>query len=257
MELQYFCEPETSSEVFAHWRAERLRWWKWLLRNNGETHLRLVDHPKEALAHYSSACTDIEFLYPWGWGELEGVAHRGDFDLRAHGKALDVNMAAQRREGTDRTVPHTIEPAAGLNRGVLAVLLDAYSEETKTSPSSSAEELRILLRLHPRLAPIKAGVFPLRASDEKATALAHDLAQRLRDLDYPSRVDLSGSIGKRYARQDELGTPFCITVDPQTSEDSKVTLRHRDSTQQERVHVDDVVPLIHSYISSEDQHSIL
>jgi len=252
MELEYFCPPSESAAWFQYWRAARMQWWQALLPHSHDR-LRYVDHAPTSLAHYSSACTDIEFAFPWGWGELEGVAHRGDYDLRAHAQATGRTMAALEADGRTRVTPHVIEPAAGVNRGLLAVLVDAYHERTvvpvgaeesggsTASGGGGAEEVRVVLRLHPVLAPIKVAVCPL-IKHEGMAARAEAIGLELRRHGISSRLEHSTSlsIGRRYARHDEIGTPWCVTVDHQTLEDGTVTVRDRDTMRQHRMQAEDL-----------------
>ena len=191
--------------------------------------LRLRPHDADELSHYSSATSDIEYLYPIGWSELEGIANRGDFDLTQHAEYSGTKLEYVDTASGERYVPHVIEPAAGVGRTVLALLCDAYDED------DIGGEQRTVLRLAPHVAPIKVAVLPLVNKDgqpEKARAIYEDLRQR-----WPTEYDSGGSIGKRYRRQDEIGTPFGVTVDHQTMEDDTVTLRDRDTLEQERVPV--------------------
>jgi glycyl-tRNA synthetase len=224
MEMEFFVPPEEADHWYAHWTAERLRWYVELgIRPD---HLRLRPHDADELSHYSSATSDVEYLFPIGWSELEGIANRGDFDLTAHGRASGKDLGVKDPDGR-HYVPHVIEPAAGVGRSVLAFLADAYDEEELEG------ETRTVLRLHPRLAPVKVAVLPLVRKDgqpELAQELYADLRRRL-----PAEYDEGGSIGKRYRRQDEIGTPWCVTVDHQSLTDGSVTVRDRDSLSQERV----------------------
>jgi glycyl-tRNA synthetase len=256
MELEYFCPPEDAAAWHTYWLQARLAWWRALLPRSA-TALRLVEHPRAQLAHYAQACTDIEFAYPWGWGELEGVAHRGDHDLRVHGDASGRTLAALLPDGRTRVVPHVIEPAAGLSRGVLAVLVDAYDERL-IDPSLDSSDggasgggdpgvggVRVVLRLHPALAPIKVAVCPLvKHAGMAAAAEAIGADLRRHALSHRLELSTSLSIGRRYARHDEIGTPWCVTVDHQTLEDGTVTVRDRDTAAQRRVRATDVAALV-------------
>lgn len=228
MELEFFCMPGEDMKWFEYWRQYCYDW----LRSLGikEASLRFRDHEKEQLSHYSKATTDIEFLFPFGWGELLGVANRTDFDLRAHAKASGENMTVQ-EEGQEPVIPYCIEPAIGADRLFLAILADAYDEEVV-----GENDTRVVLHLHPKLAPYQAAVFPLsKKLADGASPLYTELAKTF-SVDY----DESGSIGKRYRRHDEIGTPFCITYDFESETDHAVTIRHRDSMEQERVAIADV-----------------
>jgi len=230
MEMEFFVPPDQADEWFQYWLAERKRWY--LSLGLSEDHLRLRPHDPDELSHYSSATSDVEYLYPIGWSELEGIANRGDFDLTQHAKYSGEKLEYFDTASGDRYVPHVIEPAAGVGRTVLAVLCDAYDEE------EVAGEQRTVLKLHPRLAPIKVAVLPLVRKDGQPE-LAHEVFELLRGQ-MQAEYDEGGSIGKRYRRQDEIGTPFCVTIDHQSLEDRTVTVRDRDTLEQERVAVDEL-----------------
>jgi glycyl-tRNA synthetase len=233
MEMEFFVKPGTEDEWFDYWREERMRWYTDRLGVNS-ANLRFYDHPQEDLAHYSKATTDVEYQYPFGWGELEGVASRTDFDLRQHAEYSGKDLTFFDEETRERYKPYVIEPAAGVDRILLVTLLDAYDEDVQDN------EPRIVLRLKPQLAPIKVGIFPLLRKDghpEKAQEIRDLLKQR-----FAVFYDQAGSIGRRYRRQDEVGTPFCLTVDHQTMQDNTVTLRDRDSLEQIRLPVDRLIP---------------
>ena len=230
MEMEYFVPPEDAEKYYEYWKAERERWYLELGMPRGS--LRLREHEADELSNYSSATADVEYLFPWGWDELEGIANRGDFDHKAHtersGERLDWFDQA---EGV-RYVPHVIEPAAGATRTAFAFLLAAYDVEEVRG------EERVVLRLHPRLAPYKVAVLPLsKKSPLQETARA--LAAELRD-EWSCEYDENQAIGRRYRRQDELGTPYCVTVDFETSEDGAVTIRDRDSMEQVRIPLEGV-----------------
>jgi glycyl-tRNA synthetase len=231
MELEYFVPPEEGQKWFEYWCAERLRWYRDL--GIPDDLLRLRQHEADELSHYSAGTADVEYLYPWGWGELEGIANRTDFDLSKHGEFSGKDLTYFDQEGDRRYVPHVIEPSAGADRATLAFLLAAYSEEEVRG------ETRTVLRLDPRLAPIKVAVLPL-SKNERLSPTAKEVAASLRpsfQIDY----DEAGAIGRRYRRHDEIGTPFCVTVDFETLDDKAVTVRERDSMAQERVSIDDLV----------------
>jgi glycyl-tRNA synthetase len=195
-------------------------------------HLQLREHGPEELSHYSSATSDIEYLFPMGWSELEGIANRGDFDLTQHAQHSREKLEYVDTATGERYVPHVIEPSAGADRAMLAFLVDAYDEEDVEGRQ------RTLLRLHPRLAPVKVAVLPLVSRDgmpETARAIYEDLRTRM-----PAEFDEGGSIGKRYRRQDEIGTPWGVTIDGQTAEDDTVTLRDRDSLEQVRIPIEEL-----------------
>ena len=261
MEMEFFCAPGSDEEWFRFWVETRQKWYTELGLKGDK--LRLREHDK--LAHYSKATTDIEYLFPFGWGELEGIANRTDFDLRQHqrgvrtlskwdgGDLASVQLAdedAEYHKGKlsyfddekkQRYVPYVIEPAAGADRATLAFLCDAYAEDSAPD-AKGQEEVRVVLRLHPRLAPIKAAVLPLVRKDgqpERARKIYDDLKKR-HFVDY----DESAAIGKRYRRQDEIGTPLCITVDYDTIKDGTVTVRDRDTMQQSRVGEDKLLQIL-------------
>jgi glycyl-tRNA synthetase len=225
MEIEFFVPPEEAPKWHKDWMDERMRWYVNLgIRLD---HLQLREHGPDELSHYSSATSDIEYLFPMGFSELEGIANRGDFDLRQHAKFSGEKLEYVDSGTGDRYVPHVIEPSAGADRATLAFMVDAYDEEEVEGRE------RVLLRLHPRLAPVKVAVLPLVNKDgqpEKAREIYEDLRTRM-----PAEFDSGGSIGKRYRRQDEIGTPWGVTVDHQTMEDDTVTLRDRDSLDQSRI----------------------
>jgi glycyl-tRNA synthetase len=224
MEMEFFVPPDEAERWFEYWVEARHRWYRDLgLRAR---HLRVRAHQASELSHYSRATSDLEYLFPIGWLELEGIANRGDYDLRAHAEASGTKLEWVGHE--ERYVPYVIEPAAGVDRASLAFLVDAYDEEVV------AERPRTVLRLHPRIAPVKAAVLPLVGNDGGLVETARGLYEELRRA-LPVEYDASGAIGKRYRRQDEIGTPWALTIDQQTLEDGTVTLRDRDSLEQERV----------------------
>ena len=224
MEMEFFVPPAESEEWFRYWVEQRVAWH----RRFGirESHLRVRDHEEEELSHYSSATSDIEYLFPIGWSELEGVANRGDYDLRAHTAASGTKL--EWVDGEERYTPHVVEPALGVNRSMLAFMVDAYDEE------EVADRQRTVLRLHPALAPVKVAVLPLISKNEDMVAKARALYEELRRA-VVAEYDDSGQIGRRYRRQDEIGTPYALTIDEQTLDDDTVTIRDRDSLAQERI----------------------
>jgi glycyl-tRNA synthetase len=233
MEMEFFVRPEPDEEQrwFDYWVNERLNWYlKFGLKRD---HLRLRPHPTAELSHYSRGTTDIEYLYPFGWGELEGIARRGSFDLDQHARVSGKDLTYFDEDTKQRFRPWVIEPAVGVDRSMLAFLLDAYDEDVIEN------EARIVLRIDPRLAPIKAAVYPLLRKDgqpEKAHAV-----RALLQKQFTVAYDQAGSIGRRYRRQDEVGTPYGVTIDHQTMTDDTVTLRDRDSTEQVRVPIGGLV----------------
>ncbi len=229
MELEFFCKPDTDLEWFDYWRAYCRDWL--LSLGMKEENLRLRDHDPEELSFYSKATTDFEFLFPFGWGELWGIADRTDYDLTQHINTSNKDLSYFDPETNERYIPYVVEPSLGVERCFLSFLCDAYDEE-----ELEGGDVRTVLRLHPALAPFKAAVLPLsKKLGDKATELYHDL-QKSFMVDY----DEAGSIGKRYRREDEIGTPFCITYDFESEEDGCVTIRERDSMTQERVKIEDV-----------------
>ena len=226
MEMEFFVPPADAERWHAYWIEERLRWFTSLgLRTSN---LRIRAHGADELSHYSSATSDIEYLFPIGWLELEGIANRGDYDLRQHAEHSGTALEWVGHE--ERYVPHVIEPAGGVDRAMLAFLCDAYDEE------EVAGRPRTLLRLHPRIAPVKVAVLPLIGKDEAMVEQARGLYEDLRRV-MTAEYDDSAAIGKRYRRQDEIGTPWALTVDEQTLQDSTVTLRDRDTLEQERISI--------------------
>ena len=237
MEMEFFCEPGTDDEWMAYWSAERMGWWKKFANDPGK--FRLRPHEPDELAHYAKGCFDIEYAYPWGWGELEGVANRTDYDLNKHAKYSGANLTYFDPQQQKRFTPFVIEPAAGATRGLLVYLIDAYCEEAV--PDAKGEDAtRVVLKLHPQLAPIKVAVLPLvkkNGMPERAREVVDAFFRR----GISARYDEQHAIGKRYRRHDEIGTPWCLTVDGQTLEDGTLTIRDRDTMQQRRISVDDAV----------------
>jgi glycyl-tRNA synthetase len=224
MEMEYFVAPADAQEWFRYWVDERVAWH--LRYGIRESHLRVRPHEPEELSHYSSATSDIEYLFPIGWSELEGIAHRGDFDLTAHTEASGTKL--EWTDGEERYTPHVVEPALGVNRAMLAFMVDAYDEEVV------AERERTVLRLHPALAPVKVAVLPLISRNEDMVGKSRALYEELRRA-VVAEYDDSGQIGRRYRRQDEIGTPYALTIDEQTLTDDTVTIRDRDSLAQARI----------------------
>lgn len=228
MEMEYFVKPGEDEEWFEYWRNARLQWFKDL--GVSPERLRLRDHEDTELAHYSKACADVEYNFPFGWSEVEGIASRTDFDLKQHAEHSGKQLVFVDQTSGEKTVPYVIEPALGTDRAILTFLTDAYCEEEVEGNQ------RVVLKLHPKLAPYKVAVFPLLRKDghpEKAREIYQSLRER-----YNCFYDESGNIGRRYRRQDEIGTPVCLTVDHQTFEDGTVTIRDRDSLSQERVSIE-------------------
>lgn len=239
MEVEFFIEPGTDAHWHEHWVSERRAWYeRFGIRPEN---LRLRAHGADELAHYARATYDIEYEFPFGWGELEGIANRGDFDLAQHEEHSGEDLRYFDEERRAHIRPEVIEPSAGADRGTLAFLLDAYDEEP------DGNETRVVLRLHPALAPITAAILPLQRKPDLVAA-AKDL-QRILRRRFMTSYDETSSIGRRYRRQDEIGTPFCITPDFQTLEDKTVTVRDRDSMTQERIHVDEVLNWVDEQVS--------
>jgi glycyl-tRNA synthetase len=233
MEMEFFVEPGTDEQWHDYWIEQRIAWYTDLGIN--PDNLRLFEHPKEKLSHYSKRTVDIEYRFGFQgseFGELEGIANRTDFDLSTHSKESGVDLSYFDQAKSERWVPYVIEPAAGLTRSLMAFLVDAYAEDEAPNTKGGVD-VRTVLRLDYRLAPVKAAVLPL-SRNEDLSPVARNLAQELRgywNIDF----DDSGAIGRRYRRQDEIGTPFCITVDFDSLDDQAVTVRERDTMAQERV----------------------
>ena len=228
MEMEFFCRPEESQQWFEYWLENRKQWY--LDLGMKPESLRLREHASDELSHYSAGTYDVEFDFPWGWDELEGIANRTDFDLRAHADKSGQDLRYYDQEANERFYPHVIEPAAGATRTTFAFLIDAYSEETVDG------EDRVVLRLDKRLAPIQVAVLPLSKKPDLV-----ETTQKVADLireDYDIEIDVTQSIGRRYRRQDEIGTPFCVTVDFDTLDDQQVTVRDRDTMAQDRIAID-------------------
>jgi glycyl-tRNA synthetase len=230
MELEFFVPPPEAEEWYRYWLKQREDWYTELgIRPD---HLRVREHDKDELSHYSSGTSDVEYLFPMGWSELEGIANRGDYDLTAHMKASGEKLEYVDSATGERYIPYVIEPSAGADRGTLAFIVDAYHSEEVEGRE------RVVLGLHPRLAPVKVAVLPL-VNKEGQPEKAREIYEELREI-MSAEYDVGGSIGKRYRRQDEIGTPWGITVDHTTMEDGTVTLRDRDSLEQIRIPVDEV-----------------
>ncbi|MFC1479203.1 glycine--tRNA ligase [Planctomycetota bacterium] len=241
MELEYFVHPEESEKWYHYWKDERFSWYKRL--GLSDENLELREHAKDELAHYALACVDIEYKFPFGFSELEGVANRTDYDLKQHieqsGKKTDLTYFDQ--DKNERLIPYVIEPSAGVDRSVLAFICEAYCVETAPT-AEGKEEKRTVLKFHPRLAPVKVAVLPLVKRDgmpEIARSIYDSLKRKFNCL-----YDEKSSIGRRYRRQDEIGTPYCITVDSETIEDQSVTIRYRDSMEQERIKAEEIEGIV-------------
>ncbi|KAG0291907.1 hypothetical protein BGZ96_004708 [Linnemannia gamsii] len=283
MELEFFVAPWQAEEQFEAWRKFRMDWWRYYARNNDR--IRERAHAQDELAHYSSGCIDVEYLYPWGWGEVEGIANRGDFDLSKHSEATGIKLqytdailmqerqAREKSTGVketsvevlarERFTPHVVESSCGLNRAMLALMLDAMEvvdDQGKAIPfpgegdnnnaasdnSTVSKGVRTIMRLHPRLAPVKVGIMPLISNNKDLVELCTGISQSLRQ-ELQVNVSLetqSTTIGKRYYRMDEIGTPWCVTVDFESLQDRMVTIRERDTGEQRRVSAEEVVEIV-------------
>ena len=231
MEIEFFCKQEDQGEWFDYWVNKRMEWYK----NIGipDSSLRLREHENNELAHYASKTVDIEFLYPWGWGELEGIANRGTFDLSSHEKESGKDLTYFDPSSNEKITPTVIEPAGGLTRTLFALLCSSYDEEEVN------DSVRTVFRFQFNIAPIQIGILPLSKKDELI-----EVSEKVNTLlrsNYRTEIDITQSIGKRYRRQDEIGTPYCITIDFETLEDNSVTIRNRDSMNQERVSIDNLL----------------
>lgn len=247
MEMEFFVKPGSDEEWHQYWIDERFRWYSDLGIN--KDNLRLYEHPKEKLSHYSKRTVDVEYRFNFAggeWGELEGIANRTDFDLTAHSKASGVDLSFFEQDTGERYVPYVIEPAAGVDRATLTFLLDAYTEDEAPNAKGVMEK-RTVMRLDHRLAPVKAAVLPLSRNADLSPK-ARDLAAQLRRR-WNVEFDDAGAIGRRYRRQDEIGTPFCITVDFDTLEDQAVTIRERDSMAQQRISLDAVDSYLRQHLN--------
>lgn len=239
MEIEYFVHPSQAPEFYEYWRDMRYQWY--LDLGLSKDHLHLREHEKEELAHYAAACSDVEYDFPFGTSELEGIANRTDYDLKNHMEYSKKDLTYFDDEKRERYIPYVIEPSAGVDRAALAFLCEAYSEEQVRN------DKRVVLRFHPRIAPLKAAIFPLVNRDgmpERAKNIFDTVRKR-----YNVFYDDRGAIGRRYRRQDEAGTPFCFTVDGQTAEDGTVTVRDRDSMAQERISAEKVLDYLHDKLN--------
>jgi len=239
MEMEFFCRPEESGGWFEYWLDNRFKWY--LDLGMTEANLRLRHHDSDELSHYSTGTADVEYLFPWGWDELEGIANRGDFDLRQHAEHSGEDLQYFDQEANERFFPHVVEPAAGATRTTFAFLIDAYTDETVN------DETRTVLKLHNRLAPYKVAVLPLSKKAELIEPTER-LGNELRKH-WMIEVDVTQSIGRRYRRQDEIGTPYCVTVDFETLDDAAVTVRDRDTMAQDRVGMDGLVGYLSEKLS--------
>ena len=248
MEMEFFVEPGTQKKWLNYWRDKRLNWWKSFANEPDKFIYRA--HDKGELAHYADACYDIEYEYPWGFDELEGVASRTDYDLKKHAEHSGVKLSYFDPQKEDpvsgkngwRYTPYVIEPAAGATRGLLVYLLDAYHEET-VQDAKGNDSIRTVMKLHPKLAPIKTAVLPL-VKKEGLPEIASDIVTQFFNAGINTKYDEQHAIGKRYRRHDEAGTPYCLTIDGQTKEDSTITIRDRDTMEQERIPSEKAVEIV-------------
>ncbi len=231
MEIEFFCKEEDENRWFDYWVKKRMEWYKSI--GIPDTSLRLREHSDNELAHYASKTVDIEFLYPWGWGELEGIANRGIFDLSSHQKASGKDLSYFDSENNEKIIPTVIEPAGGLTRTLFALLCSSYDEDEVNDTT------RTLFRFDFNIAPIQIGILPLSKKDE-LIEISNNIKNILQES-FRTEIDVTQSIGKRYRRQDEIGTPYCITVDFDSLEDNTVTIRNRDSMDQQRVAITDLL----------------
>lgn len=229
MELEWFCKPEKSMEAFEFWMLEREKFYKEI--GLSSENIKFVKHGKNELAHYSLCCTDVEYNFPFGWKELDGLANRTDFDLKQHSKHSGKDLAIFDEETKQNITPHVVEWSLGVNRLFLTLLFEAYTED------EVGGENRVVLKINPKLAPIKGALLPLT---KKINETFKKLYKELRAKGYSIQLDESGSIGKRYRRQDEIGTPWCFTYDFESEEDGCVTVRNRDTTKQERISINQI-----------------
>ena len=242
MEFEYFVKPGTQDQWFEYWINERFNWY--LKLGIKKDHLKLHRKKKEDLAHYAIAGADIEYNFPWGWGELEGIANRTDYDLKQHGAASGKSMEYYDDETKEHYIPYVVEPSVGVDREILAFMCDAYDEETVN------DELRVVFHFHPDLAPVKVAVLPL-SRKENLAVLAKDVYGALRPC-FATQYDDTQAIGRRYRRQDELGTPYCVTIDFASLEDNMATIRERDSMNQIRVPVATLKTTLLNKLAGED-----
>mgnify|MGYP001198750005 FL=1 len=231
MEIEYFCKKENENEWFDFWVNKRLEWYKGI--GIPQEMLRLREHEENELAHYASKTVDIEFDYPWGWGELEGIANRGSFDLSSHESSSGKDLSYFDSETNEKIAPVVIEPAGGLTRTLFALLCSTYDEEVINDTT------RTLFRFNFEIAPVQIGILPL-SKKEELIKVSNEIQQTLQKF-FRTEVDVTQSIGKRYRRQDEIGTPYCVTIDFDSLEDSSVTIRNRDSMDQERIKIEDLL----------------
>ncbi len=249
MEMEYFVEPGKQAEALEYWKNERLAWYQRYA--NDPSKFRLRKHDPDELAHYADDCYDVEYEYPWGWGELEGIASRTDYDLKKHSQHSGASLTYFDQEATDpesgkkgwRYTPYVIEPAAGATRTTLLYLLDAFAYDSPRPDASGKTKTRRVLKLHPRFSPYKAAVLPLVKKDGMPE-LAREIVQQFFASGVNAKYDEQHAIGKRYARHDEVGTPYCLTIDGDSLKDGTVTIRERDSTDQDRIKIEEALAIV-------------
>ncbi|MFT7486074.1 MAG: glycyl-tRNA synthetase [Candidatus Paceibacteria bacterium] len=239
-EMEFFVPPAEEAKWFEYWKNERFDWY--LRHGIRPEKLRMRVHEADELAHYSTGCSDVEYEYPFGWGELEGIACRTDFDLKRHSEASGTDLVFFDPQTKEKYTPFVIEPAGGIDRMALTFMVDAYDEE------QLEKDTRTLLRFHPLIAPITVAVFPLVKKDGMPEK-AHEIENQLRMARFTTVYDEKAAIGRRYRRQDEVGTPYCVTVDGDTLTDDVVTVRHRDSMEQEKVKISELVGYLHQAVA--------
>lgn len=245
MEIEFFCHPDESDQWYKYWRDTRYQWY--VTHGLKSDNLRLRDHDPDELAHYAKGCADVEYSFPFGVSELEGIANRTDFDLKAHQQHSGKDLSFYDDETKERYIPYVIEPSGGVDRATLAFLCEAYCEDE--APDENGQmQTRVVLKLHPRFAPIKVAIFPL-VKKEGMPEIAIKIHEQIKAAGIASFYDEKGAVGRRYRRQDEVGTPFCVTIDGQTKEDNTVTVRERDSLQQHRIPADQVLQFVRERIS--------
>ena len=243
MEIEYFVKPGEDEEIHQKWLEDCMKWYDSIGINSSK--LRIREHDKDELSHYAKSTFDIEYKFPWGWGEIQGIANRTDFDLKSHSEMSGEKLTYFDEQSQEHIIPYVIEPSCGVDRTVMALLIDAYSEETTIQPNGKSDT-RVLLKLSPNIAPVKVAVLPL-SRNEKLTPLANKIYDQVRKSSLISghvQFDDSQSIGRRYRRQDEIGTPLCVTVDFDSLEDNMVTVRERDSMNQTRVQISKLPEII-------------
>ncbi|MBR49302.1 MAG: glycine--tRNA ligase [Chloroflexi bacterium] len=243
MEIEYFVKPGEDEEIHQKWLEDCMKWYDSIGINSSK--LRIREHDKDELSHYAKSTFDIEYKFPWGWGEIQGIANRTDFDLKSHSEMSGEKLTYFDEQSQEHIIPYVIEPSCGVDRTVMALLIDAYSEETTIQPNGKSDT-RVLLKLSPNIAHVKVAVLPL-SRNEKLTPLANKIYDQVRKSSLISghvQFDDSQSIGRRYRRQDEIGTPLCVTVDFDSLEDNMVTIRERDSMNQTRVQISKLPEII-------------